>query len=147
MNKKYIVRLTDTERSDAEEIVKRLKGTSQKVRRAQILLQADVEGACWTDTQIASAYRCRIRTVENIRKSFVEEGFDACVNRKKRVSPPCASLLDGKQEASIIAMRLGSAPQGFANWSLRLLARKVVELGLVDSISHETVRQTLKKTA
>ena len=147
MNKKYIVRLNDTERSEAEGIVKRLKGTSQKVRRAQILLQADVEGACWPDAQIASAYRCRVRTVENTRKSFVEEGFDACINRKKRVSPPCSSLLDGKQEASIIALRLGAAPQGYANWSLRLLARKVVELGVVDSISHETLRQTLKKTA
>ena len=147
MNKKYIVRLSQAERVAAEAIVDRLKGTSQKVRRAQVLLQSDVSGSNWTDSQIASAYRCRIKTVENTRKRFVECGFDECINRKKRQSPPSAKLLDGRQEASIIAMRLGSAPKGYATWSLRLLARKVVELGLVDSVSHETIRQTLKKTA
>lgn len=147
MNKKYIVCLSDSERKAAEEIVNRLKGTSQKVRRAQILLQSDVEGPNWPDSQIATAYRCRIRTVENTRKRFVEEGFERCIERKKRISPPQEALLDGRQEASLIALRLGSAPQGYANWSLRLLARKFIELSLVDSISHETVRKILKKTA
>lgn len=147
MNKKYKVRLRDSEREAAEDIVKRLKGTSQKVRRAQILLQPDADGPHWPDSHIASAYRCRIRTAENTRRRFVEEGFEECINRKKRTTVPIAKLLDGKQEASLIAMRLGAAPKGYASWSLRLLARKVVELGLIESISRETIRQALKKTA
>jgi len=147
MNKKYIVRLNDSERSELLAIVARLSGTSQKVKRAQILLQADANGANWPDAQIAAAYRCRVKTVENTRRRFVEYGLEECVNRKKRHSPPTPKLLDGKQEAFIIAMRLGPAPKGYANWSLRLLARKVVELGVASQASHETVRQTLKKTA
>lgn len=147
MVKKYIVRLSAPERSEAESVIKRLSGSSQKVRRAQILLQADVNGPGWTDAQIAAAYRCRERTVEKVRRRLVEEGFDTCLNGKKRASPPRAKLLDGEQEARLIAMRLGPPPAGYANWSLRLLSDKVVELGIASSISHETCRQTLKKTA
>jgi len=147
MQKKYIVRLTKLEREEAEGIVKRLKGTSQKVRRAQILLQTDVNGPNWSDAKVAEAYRCRTKTVENVRQRFVERGLEECLNRKKRDTPPTSKLLDGKQEARVIAMRLGSPPKGYANWTLRLLARKIVELGVADSISHETVRQTIKKTA
>jgi len=147
MNKQYIVRLNESERQAALAIIKGLKGTNQKVRRAQILLQSDADGPNWPDSQIASAYRCRIRTVENTRKRFVQEGFEACIERKKRISQPKEALLDGRGEASLIALRLGPTPKGYAKWSLRLLARKFVELGLIDSISHETVRKTLKKTA
>ena len=147
MQKKYIVRLSEAERRAAEEIVKRLKGTSQKVRRAQILLQSDADGPNWTDVRIAEAYRCRRQTVENVRQRFVERGSEECLNCKRRDKPPTAKLLDGKQEAKVIAMRLGPPPKGYANWSLRLLARKVMELGVAETISHETVRQTIKKTA
>jgi len=147
MNKKYIVRLSESERTTLMGIVNHAKGSSQKIKRAQILLQADVDGPNWSDVQISAAYRCRVKTVENTRKRFVVSGFEECLNRKKRSSPPRSKLLDGKQEASLIAMRLGSPPKGYANWSLRLLARKVVELGLAGQISHETVRSTLKKTA
>lgn len=147
MIKKYIVRLTDEERKILRNVVKKLSGSSQKVRRAQILLKADVAGAGWTDSKIAEAFDCRRQTVENLRKRLVTEGFDVALTGKKRVKPPRAKILTGKQEAKVIAMRLGPAPEGFANWSLRLLADKVVELEIVDSISHETVRQTLKKTA
>ena len=97
-------------------------------------------------TGIADAVFCRTQTVEKIRQRFVERGFDDTLNGKKRVTPPTEKLLDGKQEAKIIAMRLGSPPKCYANWTLRLLARKVVALEIVDSISHETVRRTLKKT-
>jgi hypothetical protein len=147
MNKKYIIRLVESERNDLLRVVNELKSSNQKVKRAQILLQADADGPNWSDAQIAEAYRCRIKTVENTRKRFVVKGFEECLNRKKRSSPPRSKLLDGKQEARIIAKRLGSPPAGYANWTLRLLARKVVELGLVDKISHETIRRTLKKTA
>ena len=145
--KKYIVRLTDAERETCRAVIKKLKGSSGKVRRAQILLKADAAGPKWTDKKIAEAFACRTKTVENIRQRLVTEGFEIALCGKKREKPPRTKALDGKQEAKLIAMRLGQPPQGFANWSLRLLAQKVVELGLVDAISHETVRQTLKKTA
>ncbi len=146
MQKKYIVRLSDEERDALREVVKKLKGTSQKVRRAQILLKADANGPSWSDGRIADAFSCRTRTVEKIRQRLVERGFNETLDGKKRATPPTEKLLDGKQEAKLIAMRLGAPPKGYANWSLRLLARKVVELEIVDSISHETVRRTLKKT-
>ncbi len=147
MQKKYIVRLTDEERGALEEVVKKLKGTSQKVRRAQILLKADANGPNWTDEQIADVFSCRTNTVENIRRRLVERGFDETLNGKKRATPPTEKLLDGEQEAKVIAMRLGPPPKGYANWTLRLLARKVVELEIVESVCHETVRRMLKKTA
>lgn len=146
MQKKYIVRLTDEERSQLQEVIKKLKGSSQKVRRAQILLKADIEGANWTDGQIAQAFDCRTKTVENIRQRLVERGFEESLNGARRSTPPTEKVLDGEQEAHIIALRLGAPPKGYANWSLRLLSRKVVELGIVDSVSHETIRRSLKKT-
>lgn len=146
MPKKYIVRLSESEREQLQTVVKKLKGSSQKVRRAQILLKADVTGANWSDERIADAFSCRVKTVENIRKRLVEQGFEVALNGAKRPFAPTPKRLDGEQEAQVIAMRLGTPPKGYGNWSLRLLARKVVELGIVESVSHETVRQTLKKT-
>lgn len=147
MKKKYIVELTDDERSTLNSVVKKLKGSSQKVRRANILFKADALGPGWTDAKIAEALDCRTKTVENVRQRFVELGFDVALNGKKREKPPVAKLLDGEQEAKIIATRLGKPPEGFGKWTLRLLARKVVELEIVESVSYQTVRRTLKKTA
>lgn len=146
MQKKYIVRLSRKERGNLEEVVKKLKCSSQKVRRAQILLKADANGPGWTDARIAEAYGCRRQTVETIRQRFVESGFEETLEGKQRAAPAIEKLLDGEQEAKIIATRLGPPPKGYANWTLRLLARKVVELEITDSISYETVRRTLKKT-
>ena len=145
MQKKYIVRLSDEERDTLRAVVKKLKGTRQKVRRAQILLKADANGPSWSDDRIADAFSCRTRTVEKVRQRLVERGFNETLDGKKRAAPPTEKLLDGKQEAKIIATRLGAPPRGYANWTLRLLARKVVALEIVDSVSHETVRRTLKK--
>lgn len=147
MEKKYIVRLNDQERAELEQLVAKLSGSSQKVRRANILLQADADGPAWTDKQIAEAYRCRTKTVENIRQRFVEGGFRETLDGKRPDKPPRAKVLDGKQEAKVIATRLGKPPEGYANWTLRLLARKVVELEIADSISAQTVMRTLKKMA
>lgn len=147
MVKIYIVRLTDEERQTLDGVIKRLKGSAQKVRRAQILLKANADGPAWTDARIAQAFDCQTRTIEKLRKRFVEEGFDIALHGKARCMPPREKILDGEQEAKVIALRLGPAPEGCGNWSLRLLANKIVELEIVDSISHETVRQTLKKTA
>ena len=99
MNKKYIVELTDDERSLLQEVVKKLKGTSQKVKRASILLKADVCGPAWTDAKISGALDCRTKTVENVRQRFVLEGFEVALNGKKREKPPTEKLLDGEQEA------------------------------------------------
>ena len=147
MNKKYIVRLTDAERDELAAVIKKLKGTSQKVRRAQILSKADADGPHWSDHRIAEAFGCRRQTVENVRQRLVERGFRETLDGAKRESPPVEELLSGEQEARIIATRLGPPPPGYANWTLRLLARKVVELGIVESVSYETVRRTIKETA
>lgn len=146
MNKKYIVRLSAKERRTLHELVKKLNGSSQKVRRAQMLLKADVLGPAWSDEQIAAAFDSRTRTVEKLRERFVTEGFEPTLHGQPRDKPPTEKVLSGQQEARVIALRLGPPPKGYANWSLRLLARKVVELEIVEAISHETVRRTLKKT-
>ena len=147
MHKKYVVRLTDEERGELQLVIKKWKGSGQKVRRAHILLKADADGPNWTDQQIAEAFSCRTRTVEGIRQRLVERGFQETLDRAQRPSPPTAKRLDGQQEARLIATRLGSPPKGCANGSRRLLARKVVELEIVESVSRETVRRTLKTTA
>ena len=144
MKKKYIVELTEAERTLLRDVAKKLKGTSQKVKRANILLKAD---AGWTDARIAEALDCRTKTVETVRQRFVESGFEATLDGKQRDTPPIEKLLDGEQEAKIIALRLGKPPAGYGKWTLRLLARKVVELEIVDAVSYQTVRRTLKKTA
>ena len=146
MPKKSIVRLAAEERGTLVQVVAKFKGTSQKVRRAQVLLKADADGPGWTDARIAEAFDCRTKTVENIRERFVTEGFEVSLTGKPR-SVPTPKLLDGEREAKVIAMRLGSPPAGFSNWTLRLLAEQVVALEIVESISYETVRRTLKKMA
>jgi len=143
---KYIVRLSDAERHELESIVKKLKGTSQKVKRAIVLLKADADGPNWTNEKIRDLTGLSIQTIVNVRKKLVLEGFDVAIERQKRRLPPIPKKLDGMQEAELIAMRCGSPPEGFGQWSLRLLANQMVVLEIVDSISHETVRQTLKKT-
>jgi hypothetical protein len=144
MNKKYVVRLTDEEQAICEATIKTETGKSEKLRRATILLKANADGPAWNDTKISEAVGCRRQTVENVRQAFVLEGFEGALVRKKRATP---KLIDGAAEAKLIAMRLGKPPAGFGHWTLRLLADQMVELEIVDSISPETVRQTLKKTA
>ena len=146
ISKKYVVRLTDEERQTLHQVIGKLKGTSQKVRRAQVLLKSDADGPDWTDAKIAEAFGCRTRSVENIRERFVTKGFELTLNGQPHAQPPRQKLLDGEQEAKVIALRLGSPPPGFSNWTLRLLAEQVVALEITPSISHETVRRTLKKT-
>jgi hypothetical protein len=146
MNKKFIIRLSDEERGVCLEVVKKLKGSSQKVRRAQILLKADADGPAWTDSRIAEAFQCRVQTIENLRKRLVTEGFEVALQGKKRSQPPTPPKLDGEAEAKLIALRLGKPPAGYGHWTLQLLADQLVALEIVDSISHETVRKALKKT-
>ena len=143
---KYIVRLSGVERQKLATIVQKLKGTSQKVKRAIVLLKADADGPNWTNEKISELTGLGVKAISNIRKQLVLEGFEVALNRKKRRLPPVPKKLDGLQEAQIIATRCGSPPEGFGQWSLRLLANQVVVLEIVDSVIHETVRKTLKKT-
>src|SRR5262245_32822897 len=147
MNKKFIVRLSNEERAACQEVIKKLKGSSQKVRRAQILLKADADGPGWTDAKIAEAFNCRVQTIENLRKRLVMEGFALALEGKKRTESPTPPKLDGEAEAKLIAMRLGKPPAGYGHWTLQLLADELVALEIVDAISHETVRKVLKKMA
>jgi len=145
MTKKSIVRLSDEERGVCQDVVKRLKGSSEMAKRAQILLKADVAGPGWSDTRIAEAFDCRVQTVESLRKRLVIEGFEAALERKRRATPPTPRKLDGVGEAKRIAMRLVKPPVGYGRWSLQLLADELIVLEVVDSICPETVRKTLKK--
>ena len=147
MNKKYVVRLSEEERRVCQGIIKTLKGSSQKFRRAQILLKADADGAGWSDVKIAEAFDCRVQTIEQLRKRLVTESFALALDGKKRQEPPTPCQLDGEAEAKLIAMRLGKPPAGYGHWTLPLLADAMVALEVVEAISHETVRKTLKKMA
>ena len=143
MRKKFFVRLTGDQVSELKEAINKQAGSNQMIRRAHILLAANEDGPNWNDQQIAEAYHCTCRTVENVRKRFVNRGFEATFRARRRTGRP--KKLSGRQEAKIIALRLGDAPDGYSNWTLRLIAEKVVELEIADSISHEQVRKTLKK--
>jgi transposase len=145
MQKKYIVRLTDEERNMLQELISKGRTAAYKMKHANILLKADVDGANWTDQQIAAAFSTSLNTVVNLRQRFVEHGFEAALGRKKRSTPPRKKSLDGYQEARLIALRCSAPPSGYAKWTLRLLAEKLVELEVVEEISRETVRQALKK--
>ena len=147
MHKRYVVRLSDEERGVCQAIRKHLKGSSQKFRRAQILLKADVAGPGWSEAKLAEAFNCRVQTIENLRKRLVTESFELALDGKKRQDPPTPCKLDGEAEAPLIAMRLGKPPVGYGHGTLQRLADELVALEVVESISHETVRKTRKKTA
>ncbi len=138
--KKYVVDLTDEERDELMTLIKKGKPSARKVTRAHILLKAN-EG--WTDGAIVDALHTSRRTVERTRKRFVEGNLEYALNEKRR--PGQKRKLDGRQEAHLVAIACSEAPEGRAHWSMRLLADKLVELEIVESISHETVRQVLKK--
>ena len=147
MGTKFTVRLTEEERKTLEDVVRKRQSSREKIRRANILLKVDADGLNWNDNLAAAAFDCSRKTVENVRRRFVKNGLEEALNGVRRLLPPTPKKLDGRQEAEIIALRLGVPPRGYGAWSLRLLARKAVELKIADSVSHETVRKTLKKTA
>jgi hypothetical protein len=147
MVKKYIVRLTGEERDRLKGMVRKGRTNAQRLRRAQVLLKVDADGPNWTDEQTAEALGMRTNTVAEMRQRFVEGGLDRALERKEPDEPPRRRKLDGAGEARLIAMACGEPPEGRARWTLRLLAGGLVELAIVDRISHETVRQTLKKTS
>ena len=147
MKKVFIVRLTETERSELDALVRKGKASALTIARARILLKADQgkDGEAQTDAQVAEALSVAAKTVFNVRRRWVEEGLEAALRRKKQDCPSRPRKLDGVAEAKLVAACCGPAPQGRARWTLRMLAGKLVELEVVPSISPETVRRTLKK--
>jgi transposase len=147
MNKRYIVRLSEEERGRLKDLVGKGRAAAYKVRHANILLMADADGPNWTDERIAEALGCRHDTVANVRMRLLERGLEGALERKKQERPSRQRLLDGQKEARLIALACSEPPEGRTRWTLHLLADKMVELKVVESISHETVRQALKKTS
>lgn len=143
MNKKYIVDLTDQQRNGLRELLRWGKHSARRIRYGQALLKAD---AGWSDQRICEALDISIRTMQRIRQRFVEEGLDVALGARSRKARPYARKLDGEKEARLIALACSEPPEGSTRWTLRMLADKMVQLRYVDSVSHETVRRTLKKT-
>jgi len=144
--KKYIVRLEADERERLQRLVRAGKAAAYKIRHANMLLMADADGPGWADEQIAEGLGVSVGQIEHLRRRFVEQGIDACLARKKQERPSIEPKFDGEKEAKLLALACGKAPAGRERWSLRLLADRAVELRIVESTSHETVRQVLQKT-
>jgi transposase len=145
MKKKYIVRRSDEECEQLTELTRKGKAAAYKIRHAHILLKADANGPAWTDTRIAESFSVSVNTVLGVRQRLVEQGLEAALSRKKQAHPSRRPRLDGEGEARLIALRCSAPPAGHARWTLRLLADQAVALEIVEAISHETVRQALKK--
>lgn len=148
LQEKYTVRLTSDERKALFELIGKGKANKGKLNRARILLKADSgeEGENWTDDQIAEALYVSAMTVRNTRKSLVEEGLEKTLNNAISLKPRRKRIIQGEEEAHLVALACSEAPEGRGRWTLRLLADKMVELGYVDAVSHTTVQDALKKT-
>ena len=147
MAKKYVLKLDAQERLELEHVVGKGKAAAWKIQRAHALLKCDQgpEGPGWTDERIAEAYGCTTRCLEKWRKQAVESGPLSLMERKPRRPASVAFKLDGEKEARLVALTCSQPPKGHSRWTLRLLADRLVELEVVDSISYETVRRGLKK--
>lgn len=148
MKQKYIVKLSETERSQLKELISTGEGSARQIRRAYILLKSDSSpgSPSWKYQEICEAYEVSSLTVYNVRKNYVAGGLKRAILRKKpeRVYE---RRLDGAGEAHLIALACSDPPDGYERWSLRLLQDRIIRLEIVEHISHETIRQTLKKTS
>lgn len=147
--KKYVVRLSADERETLDALTRKGKHSASLVLKARILLKADVSeaGEGWSDQQIVQALDSSASTVFRTRQRLVEEGFETALRRKPRERPSIPRIFDGEAEARLITLACSQAPAGFARWTLRLLEGKVVELGIVERASDNTIGRTLKKTS
>jgi len=145
--KTYVVTLTKQERADLRKLTRKGRAAAHKIKHANILLLADRErrGGELKDTDICEALGCGMATVQRIRRRFVEEGLEASLERKKQRRPSRERIIDGKAEAKLISLACSEPPEGCAEWTMQLLADKLVELKVVQSVSRETVRGVLKK--
>ena len=142
MKKRYIVTLTDEERKYLEDTVNKGKSAAYRIKHANILLNAESDKP---DNEISVICRCHINTVANVRQRFVEEGTESALERKKREKPPVQAKIDGEREARLIALACSPPPDGYAKWTMQMLADRMVEMKITDSLSPSTVCRTLKK--
>ena len=147
MNIKYRITLTSEERGELKRLIAKGKTAGYRIRHAHILLAADEieENKEWTDKSIARAYHTTERSIGNLRRRFVEQGLEAALGRETREVAPRIKI-DGETEAKIVALTCSKAPDGYSQWSLRLLAEKVVEFGIMENVSHTAIGDCLKKT-
>ena len=145
MTEKFVVRLTAEERTQLEELIATGKRAAATLTHARILLKADALGGGWTDARIAEALDTSPATAARVRKAFVERGLDAALDRKRPTGRRYRKL-DGAQEARLVGLACGPPPEGRIRWTLKLLADKLVELEVIESVGPDTVRRTLKKT-
>jgi hypothetical protein len=147
-HKKFVVRLSSDERRRLLELISKGKAAAKSILKARILLKADQspEGEGWTDERICRALDTNIAMVTRVRSKLVNEGLDAVFTRKKRQTPPIEPIFDGERQAKLIALACSKPPAGYARWTLRLLAEKVVEREIVTMAHFNTVGRALKKT-
>ena len=146
--KRYKVTLTEEERQQLQALLASGKAAARKLTHARILLKADASpgGPAWTDQRIVEALEVGVATVERIRQRFVVHGLEAALVRKPQQRPRRQPKLDGRAEARLIALACSAPPEGRTEWTMQLLADRLVELEIVDTLSDETVRRVLKKT-
>lgn len=146
--KKYSISLTQEQRQSLEKLISSGEASARKLTHARILLKADdgPYGPGWSEREIHEALEVSESTVRRVRHRFLDGGIDLALNRRPQPSRPQKRKLDGEQEAHVVALLCGSVPDGYEQWSLRVVSRRLVELEIVESVSHETVRQVLKKT-
>lgn len=147
MSPKYRVTLTKKERTELEALTRRGKTHARRVIRARALLLCDAgpEGPVWKVADIAEALGITSRTIEHLKKRFVEDGLEVALERKPREKPPREVIFDGAFEARLLALACSEAPAGYQRWTVRLLAEKVVELHIAPAVSHMTIQRALKK--
>lgn len=146
--KKYIVKLSESERKSLQGLINKGKSPAKRLLKARILLKADAskQGESWSDGQIIKALDTNMSMVTRVRQQFVEEGLEAVLSRKQRAAPAITPIFDGEKEARLTALACSTPPEGHARWTLRLLEDKVVELGIVERASDNTIGRVLKKT-
>jgi Homeodomain-like domain len=146
--KKYIVKLSEAEREHLQGLINKGKSTAKRLLKARILLKADAseQSEGWSDGRIVEALDTNMSMVTRVRQQFVEEGLEAVLSRKRRARPAIAPIFDGEKEARLTALACSTPPEGYSRWTLRLLEDKVVELGIVERASDNTIGRVLKKT-
>lgn len=146
--KKYVVKLDEAERNRLQSLINKGKSPAKRLLKARILLKADAggDGEGWSDGQIIKALDTNLSMVTRVRQQFVEEGLDAVLSRKQRATPAITPIFDGAKEARLMALACSTPPEGHSRWTLRLLEDKVVELGIVERVSDNTIGRVLKKT-
>jgi hypothetical protein len=146
--KKYVVKLSEAERSHLQGLINKGKSPAKRLLKARILLKADASehGEGWSDGQIIKALDTNMSMVTRVRQQFVEEGLEAALSRKQRAAPAITPIFDGEKEARLMALACSTPPEGYARWTLRLLEDKVVERGIVECASDNTIGRVLKKT-